>query len=343
MSILLSPRISEAKAEADWLCSIIETNAEDLTAARLGETFRLGDAFFRLHMRDRNTIYRVSGQFDWFLKLPPSGDARVIARERLGATMIGEVLGLKPEYGGSPVIRVSTAPSYVLASTIPGTSLNRVLATEAWVPGSKATARLEESFSVLGMLLATLHAQARLPPNAPEVTKHPFASLKKRLEQVTSHDPVIDAIAAWYKTHGRLDRGDTFVHGNMRLDNVLRVGGRVGFVGFEHCGAGSLYQDLARPIVQLLLLRAVIAFPHYRVIRCLNAYLREYRNIQAYESQQLDVYVGTRLARHYVETRNRRLLSDRVGGIPIVRSRLGRLTTTLLRDGIAGVAQGLSV
>lgn len=343
MNTSLSPGIGEVEAEADWLCPLIESHAEDLTAARLGHAFRLGDASLRLRAQDRNTIYRIAGRFDWFLKLPRSGDTRVMARERLGANIIGDVLGNKAEYGGAPVIRVATDPSYVLAATIPGTPLNRVLGTESWLPGSKATTRLEESFAALGMLLATLHANARLPPNAPEVTKRPFASLKKRLDQVTSRDPVIDAIATWYSTHSRLDQGETFVHGNMRLDNILRVGARVGFVDFEHCGAGSLYQDLARPMIQLLLVRAVIAFPHYRATRCLNAYLREYRKIQSYETQQLDVYVGVRLARHYLETRNGGVLSDRVGGLPVVRSRLGRLTTAVLRDGIESVVPGLSV
>lgn len=339
----MSPGTVDAGDEADWLCRLIETNAEALTAARLGQTFRLGDASFRLHAVDRNTIYRVSAQFNWFLKLQRAGDVHLMARECLGANTISQELGSRPDYGGARVIRVSTAPAYVLAATIPGKPLNRALAIESWLPSSEAGARLEQSFGTLGRLLATLHAHAQLPPNAPEATKRPFATLRKRLDLVTSRDAIVDAIDTWYETHHQSDQGRAFVHGNMRLDNVLREGARIGFVDFEHCGSGQFYQDLARPVTHLLQVRAVIAFPLGRVTRCLNAYLREYRSIHPYDPQQLNRFVGARLSRYYLETQKGGVLSTRIGGLPVSRSKLNRMTVAVLRNGMESVVNGLSL
>ncbi|NOT26782.1 MAG: phosphotransferase [Acidobacteria bacterium] len=339
----MSPGTADAGDEADWLCRLIEANADALTAARLGQAFGLGDATFRLHAIDRNTIYRVSARFNWFLKLQRAGDVQLMNRERLGADTIGHELGSRHDYGGARVIRVSTAPAFVLAATISGKPLNRALAIESWLPSSEAGARLEESFATLGSLLATLHANARLPPNAPEATKRPFATLRTRLDRVTSRDAVVDAIAAWYDAHRQPDQGGAFIHGNMRLDNVLRDGARIGFVDFEHCGSGQFYQDLARPVTHLLQVRAVIAFPQGRATRCLNAYLREYRAIHPYDPQQLNRFVGARLSRYYLETQKGGVLSTRIGGLPVARPKLSRMTIAVLQSGIESVVPGLSL
>jgi Ser/Thr protein kinase RdoA (MazF antagonist) len=265
----------------------------------------------------------------------------MVDRERLGAEIIGNILGSTPQYGGAPVIRVGTSPAYVLAAAIKGRPLNRVLAAHAWFPRRIADATLTESFATLGMLLGTLHSQASLPSDAPKATKRVFATLGKALDQVTSGDLVVDVIAKWYAAHAREDQGNTFVHGNMRLDNAIRVGARIGLVDFEHCGAGSQCLDLTRPITQLLLARALVIFPYERAARCLRAYLNAYEQIHRYSMDELEDYVCARAALYYLETKSGRIPS-RIGGLPILRSRLGRLTTALLRNGVNKMIAGRS-
>ncbi len=160
MSILLSAETSELQAEADWLCSLVADNAEPLRAAALKRDVRLRGARFQLHAKDRNTLYRVSGRFKWFLKLTPPGD-QAVTRERLGADIISGVLGNRPDYCGASVVRVGVNPSFVLAAVVPGRPLSRVLVTESWIPTAGAAARLEGVFGTLGSLLGALHAHSR--------------------------------------------------------------------------------------------------------------------------------------------------------------------------------------
>jgi Ser/Thr protein kinase RdoA (MazF antagonist) len=160
---------------------------------------------------------------------------------------------------------------------------------------------------------------------------------------VRTPDTVIDAIVKWYSAQSRPDGGDTFVHGNMRLDNVLEAGKRVGFLDFEHCGSGPFCQDLARPITHLLQVGAIAAFPRWRVMRCLEAYLRGYGSVRPFDLSELDIYVGARMSRYYLETQNKDLFSSRIAGFPVPRSRLAALTTTVLSRGIKGAAPELSL
>jgi hypothetical protein len=342
-SISLPHETGDIEAEADRLCAVVENQFDGLSEGRQGREFRVREFSFRLYRKDRNTIYQVSDGFTWFLKLPREGDARVIAREHLGAKMIRDAIGARPEYGGAPVLRVSLTPAYVLAATIPGRRLDRALVIESLLPWPGAGARLEQSFGTLGTLLATLHSVARLPADAPHAEKREFAILAKHMRRVSSPDALTRAIEAWYGSHALPDEGAAFVHGNLRLDNVFRDGARIGFLDFEHCGSGSPYQDLARPMVYLLQAAAVSAFARRRVAGCAKAYLAAYHQVHPYDLRTLNAFVSARLNRYYLEARKKGRLAGRLAGVPVPRSSVARLTTTVLRDGIEAVFPRLQV
>jgi Ser/Thr protein kinase RdoA (MazF antagonist) len=341
MSTSLSAEISELQAEADWLCSVVTENAEPLRAAASGRDVQLKGARFRLHLKDRNTLYRVSGRFNWFLKLTPPGD-QAVGRERLGADTIAGVLGTRPDYCGAAVVRVSTNPSFVLAAAVPGKPLNRVLVTESWIPTAAAAARLEAAFGTLGALLGMLHAKGRIGGDAPRATKRPFEALKAASARIRSRDAVTLAIAECLARHRDDERDETFVHGNMRLDNVLVSEGRIGFVDLEHSGNAPFYQDLSRPVSQLLLTRATIGFPHHRVVSYLGSFLSAYGRVHAYEPRQLGDYVFARLGKYCLENR-RKMLPGRIGALPIVGSKLDRLALAVLREGVEGAVPDLGL
>jgi Ser/Thr protein kinase RdoA (MazF antagonist) len=342
MSISSPHGNTELAGEADWLCSLIEKNALSLRAGGLGSRFRLENACFRLHAEARNTIYRVTRRFEWFLKLPRSGDLRPMTHERLGAHTISAALGNFPLYCGAAVTRVSTDPAYVLATAIPGKPLNRALLSESWRPGTGAVLGLELSFRTLGALLAALHVKAPVGPDTPAASTRPFERLGHLLGRMKVCDATTTAIAEWHDTHRHSDEGVTFLHGNVRLDNVLRVDSRLGFIDFENCGTGSLYQDLSRPVSELLLTRCLVAFPHRRTTRCLGALAEGYAGTHPYVPSRLWDYVAVRLARYYLETRSRPWFSVRVGGFPVVRSRLDGLLLSVLRNKVEEVAPELA-
>ena len=315
-------------------------HAIDLAEATLGKSFVLAGARFRLHAKNRNTIYRVARQADWFLKLSPPADAAVMPRERLGAEYCNRVLGNTGGYAGPFVSRVSLNPPFVLADAVSGPPMTRVLASGTWLPGSNA--RVESAVTTLGTLLSVLHADRTLPQDAPEATKRPFDVVRQLAERLRDRrDETAHAVLEWSQAARGGAENHAFIHGNLRLDNLLVSGSRIGFVDFENCGSGPRYQDASRPITQLLLLRASIAAPPARIDGLLASFLAGYRMSQPYDIIALGDWVAVRLARYYLESL-RRARPGLIGGLPVVRSRLAALTTRLMREGFEPILKSAS-
>ena len=329
MSTSLRQGNSDISAEADRLCQTIEKNAAALRTGGMGRRFDLDGASFVLHASARNTIYRVSARYAWFLKLTRDGNVGPMEHERLGAATIDRALGEQPRYRGSAVTRVSLTPPYVLASTIQGQELNRLFVRECWTPGAKAATRNEDTFRTLGTLLAILHRDADIPPDSLPATTRPFEVVDNLLRRVREPDHVTDTIAKWQEAHRLPDAGTVFQHGNFRLDNILRTSDGVGLIDFENCGTGSPYQDLSRPVVDLVLTRALVLFPSARAFRCIGAFLEEYSRLHQIDASQLWKLVSVRMARYYLEARARRFRVS-IGGLPVSKTKLNRLTLSFL-------------
>ena len=326
--------------EADRLCDAIERNAGPLRTAALGRSFRLGEADFRLHATARNTIYRVRGDASWFLKLTRDGSPGAMAHEQQGAMAIERAIGQHPSYQGAAVTRVSLEPAYVLASAIPGRPLNKEFLRLSWdlLPGASNT--LNRIFDTLGTLLATLHGDA-LGAGAIAATTRPFQQLDQLLSRVKHPDGTILAIGAWRATHGHSDEGYTFQHGNFRLDNILRVGDRLAFIDFENSGSGTIYQDLSRPVSELLLTQTLIVFPRRRVTGSIVTFLQAYAAVRPFDSITLSDHVTVRVARYYVESYARSFRAS-IGGIPVSRRKLTALIERLMNRGLTDVLPELS-
>ena len=331
----MSPETASRQAEADQLSTLVTKHASELAGATLGKTFELGGARFRLHVKTRNTIYRVSGHFDWFLKLAPAADSLVMECERLGSDHCNRVLGTTDGYAGPFVSRVSLTPPFVLADALNGPPLTRVLFVGAWA--RRSPAQVEAAFATLGTLLSVLHADRSLPPNAPEASKRPFDVVRQLAQKLLEkRDEHIDEMREWSEADRGGHEDDSFIHGNLRLDNLLLTENGIGFVDFENCGSGPRYQDASRPITQLLLLRASLAAPTRSIDRILAAFMASYREAQPYDVAALGDWVAVRLARYYLESA-RRTRPGFIGGLPVVRSRLAMVTRRLMRDGLEAV------
>ena len=308
---------AEHKVEAEQLSGLVRDHAGDLAEATLGKSFALDGARFRLHAKNRNTIYRVAGRFDWFLKLSPPADTAVMPRELLGAEYCNRVLGNTGGYAGPFVSRVSLSPPFVLADAVSGPPMTRVLINGTWVPGSSA--RGESALATLGALLSVLHADKTLPVGAPEATKRPFEVVRQLAERLRDRrDQTAHAVLQWSQAARGGEEEHSFIHGNLRLDNLLLSGNRIGLVDFENCGSGPRYQDASRPITQLLLLRASLAAPSARIDRFLGTFMSAYRTAQPYDIASLGDWVTVRLARYYLESL-RPARPGHKGGFPVVR------------------------
>jgi len=320
----------DVEREADRLSLIVQAHDRDLRSRVHGSTFDLDGARFELKSKGRNTVYRVKARHSWFLKLVARKNEGAIVREQLGVEMISAALGTERLYRGARTVRLSTSPPYVLAERIPGTQLSRLLFRSCWTPGRSASDHMARVFETLGHTLATLHVGIAASPDTPAATTGPFAKVQGLLERTGQRGRVVDAIAAWLTTHRLSDAGTTFIHANFRLDNVLSCPPTVGFIDFENCGLGSSYQDLSRPISQLALTLSSPLFPVGRIQYWVRAFLQGYERIHTYDRQLLWQFVAARQARHYLESLDKSRLSNRIGGIPITRRGLERLTLTML-------------
>jgi len=337
----LSPETASQEAEADQLSTLVAEHAIELAGATLGKSFELGGARFRLHAKNRNTIYRVGGRFDWFLKLASSADSPVMPCERLGAAYCNRVLGSIPGYAGPFVSRVSLSPPFVLADALTGPPLTRVLLMGVWA--RRSPAKVADSFETLGTLLSALHADGSLPPNAPEASKRPFAVVRQLAQRLQgTRDETVDEVREWSEADRGGHEDDSFIHGNLRLDNLLLTETGIGFVDFENCGRGPRYQDASRPITQLMLLRASIAAPTDHIDRILAGFMSSYRVAQPYDAAALSDWVAVRLARYYLESAGR-TWPGLIGGLPVIRPRLAALTRRLMRDGLGGAGASLAL
>jgi Ser/Thr protein kinase RdoA (MazF antagonist) len=316
-------------AEADRLSAIVEAHAETLRSGSLGKNFELEGRTFRLFARGRNMVYQVADRHRWFLKVLRRPNANVIDRERTGARVIRAALGNHPQYVGSEVIRVADAPAYVLSSQVPGRPMNKIITVDAWLP--QRAAALDAAFLRLGEVLATLHTNATLTPGAPTATTQPFAHLQQLLDSNPA-DAMTDALQRWYEQHHHADDGTGFIHGNFRFDNILSSASQVAFLDFENSGAGSPYQDLSRPVTDLLLTSLLVVYPYVHSQRWTLAFLEGYARIRPYDPEVLWDFVCARLARYYFESRGKSFWELSVRGIPMVRSRLH----SLMNDAITG-------
>jgi Ser/Thr protein kinase RdoA (MazF antagonist) len=328
--------LTDLESEADRLCQLVEQNAGPLRTAALGRAFRLDTAEFRLHATARNTIYRVQAGEAWFLKLTRDGSAGAMTHERQGALAIENTVENHPSYQGARVTRVSLDPAYVLAAAIPGRPLNKDFMLLAWgiFPGASNT--LTRAFATMGTLLATLHGKAPIGPDVVAATTRPFQQLDQLLDRAKQPDETMQAIRAWRISHSHSDEGHAFQHGNFRLDNILRVGDRLGFIDFENSGSGTIYQDLSRPVAELLLTRSLLVSPRGRVTRSIVNFLRAYAAQQPFDAATLSDHVAARVARYYVESHARRFRAS-IGGIPVSRRKLTAMTVTLLERGLGDV------
>jgi len=352
-----------AANEADTLCELIEQNYATLREAQLGERAMLGGAAFRLLQTDRNTIYRIKclskkgsdplnrggltpfrigskARLRWYLKIPRRGAAEWIRQEIRGAEAVRESLEGHPGYRHPAAIRASTDTPYLLCAEVPGRTLNRQLYLACWMRRLSAARRVRQAFYYLGDALARLHAvSGEFPGISP--LRDAAASLDASIRRTQPGDGTLDAIARWAERNGRGDAPRTFVHGNLKMENVLVRDDRVCLIDFENCGCGTPYDDLSWPVSQVALLETLVFFPWKPGLDALQALLEGYRNSNTYSAELLLRYVTMRVSQYYVDTCCPRFTRPRVAGIPIRRRRLAQMVSALLEERFRDVFPGV--
>jgi aminoglycoside phosphotransferase (APT) family kinase protein len=111
-------------------------------------------------------------------------------------------------------------------------------------------------------------------------TQKCHAFLKKNIVKIHNPDDIIAAVRHWPVENSFSENELKFIHGNLRLDNVIRVKKCVCFIDFENCGIGSPYEDISRIFFQLTLMNILPMLPAGRALKFLSAFLEGYRAVR---------------------------------------------------------------
>ncbi len=335
MNILSLHENRDHRQLADGLTGLISQNARALRATRLGKTFQIGNATFRLYSRGRNTIYRIRCGLDWYLKMPRRLESDAIRREIVGAHACREQLGECPEYKHPAVIRACTTEQFILTSSVPGKMLQRSLYRFAILPAFCRPRKLLAHLRALGRALARLHGAAA--SDIAPLTRTAEMGLKSAIREATRSDRTRTSVETTLLERNTRDsvphtETDGFVHGNFKLENVLVSDNGVTIIDFENCGCGSRYEDLALLVSQLFCIGAARHIPQLPVRVACHTFLRGYAEERDFNAGLLGAFVAQRVAEYYVRGFCGNAPRPTVAAIPVSRRSAQRLVEAVLCD-----------
>ncbi|TDY00959.1 phosphotransferase family protein [Thiohalophilus thiocyanatoxydans] len=313
------------QVELKELTNLVEVHADSLREASRRGKFELDRFQFRFIKRDKNTVYYVTGDHAWYLKLPVSIRERMMQRESLGVRVTSESLPYVQGYYAARAATVSLLKGYILVAEVRGLPLNRFLYMSAFrMPGFDQSG-LCRVYENLGRTLGQLHnlpVQEDLIESDRSVRKtasrwSPEDCSDQKLRQVME--------LALKKVPNAAT--NCLVHGNPRMDNILVKNESVSLIDFENTGIGSPYDDLSIVCSQLEVLRALLWFPETAPGKARRTFLDAYRNEHDIDEAILRDCVAIRLVEFYREYARK---GGRIAGIPIISRKLHSLVIEML-------------
>ncbi len=329
MNTWLSSNDPSRKGELERLATVIEQRPADLRLRACGRRFRIAGFRFRLVQADRNTIYRVRGDYEWFLKMPKSGNREVAVRERVGSSVANRLGGVEG-YQASAACGVSEDPAYIITSRIDGETLSRPLYRAAlW----RKAAPLNLFFSA-GNCLAKFHS-VPCETGAPKLVRTARTSLLDLLDKAARRDSVVAELEHFVEEVAVSADEERYCHGNFGMENILGQGTKVTFIDFENCGVGSPNNDLAGITSQMLTTTLAPHLDQGRIRASLEAFLQGYQDERPIDKFSLRVLCALRIGADYVRGYCCATGVRTVCGVPIMRRHFGGFVRRCIDGGDA--------
>ena len=329
MNTWLSSNDPRRQGELERLAAVIEKQAADLRLRACGRRSCIAGFRFRLVQADRNTIYRVRGSYEWFLKMPKSGNREVVVRESSGAEGAEAGLAGADFYTLPAACAISMDEKYVLTAKIDGNLLNGPLYRSAfWRTTAPA-----ELFFAAGHALARFHS-VRWSSQTPFLVRTVPRSLQDLLAKATTKDALADRLESVIADFEPPSETSCLCHGNFGMENILGSQDKVTFIDFENCGVGSPYHDLAGLAAQLL---SATLSPHLsatRIQRSLEAFLQGYAAVRNFDEAILQQVLALRLGVDYMRSYCCGRGIRTVCGIPVPRRRFASLVEQAIGNAV---------
>lgn len=314
---------NSALAEADELCGLIDEHADTLRQSAAHRANKLSSFTFRRLATGRNVVYRVSGRRTWFLKLAKEENTvERISCEALGAEFVRTQLAGCEGYESPDVVRVSHDNQYTLCSAIPGRQLSRLFYVASVFPFLHTKSRMLRAFRNLGECLALLHS-GHVDSETPVSRRSGRQMLQMELERVTNGDEVVDVIQDAEKSF-KSDFPQTWIHGNMKFENIIEREGKVGILDFETCGLGSPMDDLAGICTHLRLVQLISMFPGSAARDADDCFLKSYAAHRAFSQESLQEAIAIQFCRYFVRAYVLQIQSARIAGLRVPKAHLVR-------------------
>ena len=338
MKILSLAENKSIAREADELCGIAETRKSRLEELASGSKTTLDGKVFCCISSDKNFIYKVQGNYSWYLKF--SLQEEWIRREIAGAEAIKATLGDYEGYRHAEAIRASLTDRYTLYSAVEGKSFNR-----SFLSGCLSGLAISKRTSIsamenLGRCLGRFHTYND-PAGLRVLSPDTLSYLRTYLSDIKEPDLLVENIANWVNEQDDSCGVIAWIHGNVKSEDILIADSKVCFIDFGTCGAGVPYEDLTNLCTYMMLFRTVPFVP-WRIARhAMSAFLRGYAAESLLNKDDLFNYIARGIYRYYIKNA---VLHDgiaSISGMPVLKSRLEHLVMQLLQEEYEAAFEGV--
>ena len=323
-----------ASEEANIVCDIINNNFSNFLKIGWGKFFKIEKFSFELIQADRNIVYKICGGHTWYLKIaPPDNREQVIEHEAVGLKHYHQMSEQLDYNKVCATFRCSSLYGYVLVSQLPGETINKQYYKTCFKLGKRSKKAINKWYSLLGSQLALLHL---IPGNQFSINiksnrKSSFIQLKQLIDKTKKPTEFIDRIEEWYSNAEFDSFPASFIHGNLKPENILLSKDTLFLIDFENCGIGSIYDDLSFFSNHLFLTRALYYYPWKNSQEVLTSFIQGYKDVGEFNEKLFINYLIARLSHYYLQSYFFQKSIPTVSSIPVRKSSLYKLILHLMK------------
>lgn len=324
--------------EAELLRSLAENHKEKLFNFKCGQKTIIEGKSFYCFSSDKNIIFKVKGDFSWFLKY--SLKEVWVEHEIAGAESVIETLADFDGYYKTTVFAASRKEKFTLCSAIYGNSFNIILLQACLLRSLKLPTSICLTMENLGKSLGRLHCYSN-PSQKKVLNPDTFFYIKNYLKNIKKSDDIIQHVEQWVDKQAEYPFPTAWIHGNVKSEDILFVNNQVSILDFGTCGKGVPFEDLTNLCAYMMLLRTVPLFP-WRIARSamsalLNGYVSEYKC----NKDEMLSYITLGIFRYYLKNVVMHSGFSTLSGMPVLKSRIDTLVLQLLHNNHEAAFEGV--